>query len=66
MEWPNLDCMCINDLITFANRAESMVRYARDKVQAMRFREAGQINKAMDLEATLERLYKLLPPECRW
>ena len=68
-ETPNLDCMDVDDLEQFASDPTShhvLAQYACHKCGAIRARLAGNIPRALELEALCDRIYGRLPRELQW
>jgi hypothetical protein len=65
MMW-NLDDMPEAELFETAEVLEHLARYARTRVQAMRFRAAGVEGRARHLERECERIYAQLPVWAQW
>jgi hypothetical protein len=56
MMW-NLDEMPEDELVETAEVLDQLARYARTRVQAMRFQAAGGKDRARHLERECERIY---------
>jgi hypothetical protein len=65
-EFPNLDCMSVDELNKFSGVASTLCQYASLKATAMLWREQGRIEDAKRSEKHLETLYQMLPEEWRW
>jgi hypothetical protein len=62
----NLDEMPEPELLETAEVLEQLARYARTKVQAMRFRAAGMEDRARHLTRECDRIYTQLPEWAQW
>ena len=64
----NLDLMTIGELYAFSekNRNPELSVYARNRADAIAKRQAGQIQAALILDETCDRIYKQLPKELKW
>jgi hypothetical protein len=62
----NLDEMPEAELFETAVILEQLAKYARTRIQAMRFRAAGLEGKARHLERECERIYTQLPVWAWW
>ncbi len=64
---PNLDCMSPEELGVYALLTDGPLgRYASTKAQAMRYRLAGDIQRALNLEQRCDEIYQTLPKNLKW
>lgn len=75
-EIPNLDCLECSELGQFIDKMKLtkhptqeervLQAYALHKRIARGARLTGNINRAIQQEAICDRLYEMLPADCRW
>ena len=66
MDIENLDGISTDELARLHIGFALLARYCGIKQRAMRLRTKGIIPKALELEATLEKIYQQLPSDLRW
>ena len=65
-EVPNLDDQWAIDLKNVSEVLHSLGSYAELRSQAMWYRENGEIQHALTLEARCDRIYRSIPQWAKW